>query len=123
MLGRVKTTGSPSHFRAVFSQWGRCDEIQSFADGIPWERRNRRHLQTLCNRHASCQLFDLFSDACFNSQHLNVSPFANIPLSPAQVKFTLPSIRMEQGKGKVKVTLEQAMKTQRGSRGTDVFCL
>jgi hypothetical protein len=106
MLGRVKATGSPSHFRAVFSQGERCDEIQSFADGIPWERRNCRRPQTLYNRHVSCQLFDLFSDTSFNSQHLNISPLANIPFSPAEVKFLLPSIRMEQGTGKVKFTLE-----------------
>jgi hypothetical protein len=106
MLGRAKVTGSPSHFRAVFSQGERYYEIQSFADGIPWKRLNCRRLQTLCNRHVSCRLFDLFSDTSFNSQHLNISPFVNIPFSPAEVKFLLPSIRMEQGTGKVNFTLE-----------------
>jgi hypothetical protein len=104
MLGRVTATGRTLHFRAVFSQGERCEEIQSFADGIPWKRRNLRRLQTLRNRHASCRLFDLFSDTCSNSQHLNISPSANIP-SPAEVKFLLPLIHMEQGKGKVMFTL------------------
>ena len=80
MLGRVRATGSPSLFRAVFSQ-GECGEIRSFADSIPWEKRNRRRLQNY-----ALDTFLVGSLTCsvitnFDSQHLNISPLTNIPLS------------------------------------------
>jgi len=82
MLGRVKATDSPSHLSAdAANKYYAVDTLR-----------------------VGC--FGLFCDTSFNSQHWNISPSVNIPLPLAEVKFLLPSIRMEQGKGKVKFTLE-----------------